>query len=159
MSHIVSQTQEQCFEALFLGSCESLFLDEQHEELTDHNKSVLVRQHTRKKPKTKKVSTGKKTKPKFDKNRKVTPSIDPASFSTIMKIQSQQMAEYKEKRVICQEHLETTAQWSTFWCAAAKQRKRKRPNFVWKTKQNKTLQANNNYLRAINDLTKPMFKR
>ena len=45
--------------------------------------------------------------------------MDHATFATIMKIQSEEMAEYKKTRVKSKNEVEKTEVWKLFWQSAA----------------------------------------
>ena len=116
--------------------------------------TIVVREHTRQTVKVAKVGKNM-SKVTYRKE-----SIDPASFGLIMKIQTEQLAEFKKQKVIGNSERQTTNNWNGFWQAATavQKRKRKRPNYVWQKKQNEALTKEKNYIKALNDLSRPMPK-
>ena len=128
---------------------------------------VFVREHTRSRHKLAKISSKevidkKKQSAKTSSKEiigKKEQSMDPASFSEIIRIQSQQMAEFKAKKVLGVSDIKRTLRWNQFWGeATAKRRQQKsRPIYVWQKKQNDAAKREKKKIDAINDLSKPMM--
>ena len=123
-----------------------------NEPTTSDDGMVTVREHSRKKPKA-----GKTGKCKTVQKR--APSMDIASFKSIIQIQQDGIDYYKKKNIDNSDHKKTRDTWNEFWNGAKQSKKRKRAKYVWKSKQDEAKKNEKRFLKAINDLTKPMTKK
>jgi len=110
---------------------------------------VTVREHSRKKP----------LSGKCKKVPKKVPSMDIASFKSIILIQQDTIDYYKKKNIDNSNHKKTRDTWKEFWNGAKLAKKRRKPKYVWKSKENEAKKSEKRFLKAINDFTKPMTKK
>jgi hypothetical protein len=108
---------------------------------------VTVRQHTRKKPKTRsqRIAVEKKV-----------PLMKISTFQTILKNQQHHIDCFKTINSTNPVRLEEKQTWDCFWESAKKSKRKRKPKYVWESRKKDAVNKKKKMIKAINDLTKPL---